>query len=77
MIAAHEFPVGEGGAPAHITVSIGIATWPAMAENMDDLVARADAALYVAKRAGKDRVAICRPQPGLPMFKDSVAAAEA
>jgi PleD family two-component response regulator len=60
VIAACEFPVvGEG--PARITVSIGIATWPAMAANMDDLVARADAALYAAKRAGKDRVAVCRP----------------
>lgn len=60
-IAAHEFDVGEGTDPARITVSIGIATWPAMAGNMDDLVARADAALYAAKRAGKDRVAVCRP----------------
>ena len=60
-IAASEFPVGEGGEPARITVSIGIATWTAMAENMDDLVARADAALYAAKRAGKDRVEVCRP----------------
>ena len=60
VIAACEFPVG-GGEPAHITVSIGIATWPAMAENMDELVARADAALYAAKRAGKNRVQICRP----------------
>jgi PleD family two-component response regulator len=31
-----------------------------MAENMDDLVACADAALYAAKRAGKDRVEVCR-----------------
>jgi diguanylate cyclase (GGDEF)-like protein/PAS domain S-box-containing protein len=60
VIAACEFPVGGAG-PARITVSIGIATWPAMAANMDDLVARADAALYAAKRAGKDRVAVCRP----------------
>ncbi|MEI6449801.1 MAG: diguanylate cyclase [Actinomycetes bacterium] len=61
VIAACELRVGEGGEPARLTVSIGIATWPAMAENMDDLVARADAALYVAKRAGKDRVAVFRP----------------
>jgi diguanylate cyclase (GGDEF)-like protein/PAS domain S-box-containing protein len=59
VIAARAFPVGGSG-PARITVSIGIATWPAMAQNMDDLVARADAALYAAKRAGKDRVAVCR-----------------
>ena len=52
--------MGDGD-PARITLSIGIAAWPAMAENMDDLVARADAALYAAKRAGKNRVAVCRP----------------
>ena len=61
VVAACEFPVDYGDGPARITVSIGIATWPAMAANMDDLVARADAALYAAKRAGKDRVAVCRP----------------
>ena len=61
VIAACAFPVGDSNGPARITVSIGIATWPAVAENMDDLVARADAALYAAKRAGKDRVAVCRP----------------
>ena len=41
-----------------IAVSIGVASYPAMAANMDELVARADAALYAAKRAGKDRVEV-------------------
>ena len=60
VVAAREFEVGGG--PARITVSIGVATWPTMAQNMDDLVAHADAALYAAKRAGKDGVAVFRPQ---------------
>ena len=41
-----------------VAVSIGVASYPDMAANMDDLVARADAALYAAKRAGKDRVEV-------------------
>ena len=41
-----------------MAVSIGVAAFPDMAGNMDDLVARADAALYAAKRAGKDRVEV-------------------
>jgi diguanylate cyclase (GGDEF)-like protein len=42
----------------HVAVSIGVASFPDMAAEMDDLVARADAALYAAKRAGKDRVEV-------------------
>ena len=61
VIAARDFQVGDDGR-ARITVSIGVATWPTMAENMDDLVAHADAALYAAKRAGKNGVAAFRPQ---------------
>jgi diguanylate cyclase (GGDEF)-like protein len=42
----------------HVTVSIGVASWPNGAEGLDELVGRADAALYAAKRAGKDRVEV-------------------
>jgi diguanylate cyclase (GGDEF)-like protein len=52
-----------------VAVSIGVASYPDMAGNMDDLVARADAALYAAKRAGKDRVEVYwrrETAPGLP-----------
>ncbi len=45
-------------APGHVTASVGIATMPAHAANADDLVSKADQALYAAKRAGKDRVEI-------------------
>ncbi len=38
-------------------VSIGITTAPADAHNMDELVRRADAAMYAAKEAGKNRYA--------------------
>jgi diguanylate cyclase (GGDEF)-like protein len=40
-----------------VTVSIGIATAvPARGQSVDDLVARADAALYCAKHEGRDRI---------------------
>lgn len=45
---------------AQLRASFGVAELRAQDEQLDDLVARADAALYDAKREGKDRVAIWR-----------------
>ena len=41
-----------------VTVSIGVAVFPTTATTMGELVAQADAALYLAKRRGKDRVEV-------------------
>ncbi len=40
----------------HVTVSIGLAAFPVDATAADDLLRSADAALYLAKKAGRDRV---------------------
>ncbi len=40
------------------TISIGIAEFPRDARNIDDLIYRADAAMYSAKRKGKNRVVV-------------------
>lgn len=45
------------GAPLRVTASIGVAAF-VRGERLEDLVARADAALYEAKRAGKNRVVV-------------------
>jgi PleD family two-component response regulator len=55
-VAGHEFVVGDGKRRARLTVSIGVAAFPYGTDSPEDLVANADAALYKAKRAGKDRV---------------------
>ena len=39
-----------------LTVSIGVAVYPADGATVDDLLQRADRAMYVAKAAGRDRV---------------------
>lgn len=44
--------------PDRVTASIGVATYPSTTERSDDLVSRADAAMYVAKKAGGNQVHI-------------------
>jgi len=51
------FPDGRGG-QVRATVSLGIAFFPLDAGNGDDLVYRADQALYRAKTSGKNRVSL-------------------
>jgi diguanylate cyclase (GGDEF)-like protein len=46
----------DGSAPMHVTASFGVAALPECARDADSLVAEADAALYRAKRAGKNVV---------------------
>ena len=48
----------EGSALPAITVSVGIAQWEAHDESADSLVARADGALYAAKRNGRNRIEV-------------------
>jgi len=40
------------------TVSLGIAEFPSDADNIDDLIEKADAAMYKAKRSGKNKVVL-------------------
>ena len=58
IVSEHPLAMMDDGRPVRVAVSIGVASFPEMAAEMDDLVARADAALYAAKRAGKDRVEV-------------------
>ncbi len=40
----------------HLTISLGVATYPEDAKSREELIQRADEALYEAKRLGKNRV---------------------
>jgi len=53
-VAAERFTAGQ----AEITVSIGVATFPEHGDTLEAIIASADAALYDAKRRGRNRVVL-------------------
>lgn len=54
-IVSRPFLVDEAGGIA-LTASFGLATFPDHAENLEDLVKRADEAMYAIKRSGKNDI---------------------
>jgi two-component system cell cycle response regulator len=54
--ASDPFRAGSGS-PLAITASVGVATTERGAERGEDLLQRADVALYAAKKRGRNRVA--------------------
>ncbi len=50
----------RGATPSSQTCSVGLAFWDGF-ENADAVMRRADAALYAAKRRGRDRVIVAEP----------------
>ncbi len=48
----------------HLTVSIGVATFPEDAERREELLDKADWAMYLAKRQGRNRIVPFSPQAG-------------
>lgn len=71
-----ESPVPFGGESIPVTASAGVTGLEPGDRNIEDLLARADAALYVAKRSGRDRVEASPPvmvsaRPAFPQGEPS------
>jgi diguanylate cyclase (GGDEF)-like protein len=58
LVARREFPIAQIGRTLRVTVSVGVAVYPHDGATATDLVARADNALYFAKKNGKNQVAM-------------------
>jgi two-component system cell cycle response regulator len=55
-VAEHLFEIGGDNAPLSLSISAGVATTINSVEVAENLLERADKALYIAKRAGRHRV---------------------
>jgi two-component system cell cycle response regulator len=60
-VAEAPYQTFELGEALNVTISIGVATTTDPMEIADSLLARADAALYQAKRSGRNRVVAAQP----------------
>ncbi len=58
LVEGRVFAPPQLGRTLHIAVSIGVAVYPHDGKTPADLISRADAALYFAKKNGKNRVAM-------------------
>ena len=58
----HTFRAGDAEATVHVTFSIGLATYPDDASKAQDLVRKADEALYRAKQTGRNRITLAREE---------------
>ncbi len=62
-----DFPHGHAQPGGRVTISVGLAHYPTDAQDLQQLLRRADAALYAAKNGGRNRVAAyslgMRPKP--------------
>ena len=70
-IAEHTFLV-DGGAPLHLTASLGLSSMSSRSmKNKQALICEADAALYAAKKSGKNCVIISRQADGAVQQKNA------
>jgi diguanylate cyclase (GGDEF)-like protein len=58
LIDEHSFSNVNGNGGQHVTISMGVATFPEDATTSDELIKAADNRLYRAKEGGRNRVVV-------------------
>ena len=71
-LGVRKIPTPRSCPLARLTVSVGVAAHPEHGVDLDQLLAAADRAMYAAKHAGRDQVAVAESAEGL---RDTIAAA--
>jgi diguanylate cyclase (GGDEF)-like protein len=71
VIKAVSQPYGLASQVVSLTTSAGVAVFPDHGEDVDALMRRADAALYEAKRAGKNTFRMAKPTGTVPYVNDN------
>ncbi len=66
LIVGAPFEVGPDALPLRVSVSIGVSHARGEAADLEELIARADGALYAAKSSGRNRVAAADPATAVP-----------
>jgi diguanylate cyclase (GGDEF)-like protein/putative nucleotidyltransferase with HDIG domain len=64
-VAEHDFDVDTSSEPIHVTVSLGVASYPRDGQDANELVHQADFAVYRAKIQGRNRVVDASDEPVL------------
>lgn len=62
-VAEHPFPFGEEQPLGRVTISVGVAAWPAHGDHVDRVLEAADQALYASKAAGRNSVTLAPAPP--------------
>ena len=63
MVSSYKF-LKEEKRPVHLTLSIGLASFPENGDNEEKILRMADQALFMAKEKGKDRIFVYQPSGG-------------
>jgi diguanylate cyclase (GGDEF)-like protein len=76
LVESTPFAHADAQPTGHVTISGGVATAPGDGDDIDSLLRNADAALYQAKRAGRNRVVAYASVPLAGADEDAPAQAE-